>query len=220
MPYKTILFDLDGTIVDQFSAIHKSVNHVQDEIGLQLSDFNTVKSAVGGSLELTLKRLFKGFSLEKTLPMFKSHFENIMFDEVILLPHVESFLEASKKEGIQMAVLTNKIGRHARSTLKHLKIEKYFDIVLGVEDTKYKKPDARFTYYILKKLNKRIDECCLIGDSPFDWETGKNVNMDVFLVATGTHDILELKQLTNSPKIYTDIKSLSQYEFNLNLKNE
>ena len=46
-----------------------------------------------------------------------------MMDEVFVLPGVVEFLEALKADGIQMAVFTNKIGSHARSTLKHLKID-------------------------------------------------------------------------------------------------
>ena len=74
--FKTILFDLDGTLIDQFSAIHKSVNHLQKQLGLEESSFIKVKKAVGGSVRLTLKRLFNDGELETLLPLFKEHFEN------------------------------------------------------------------------------------------------------------------------------------------------
>ena len=119
MKYATVIFDLDGTLIDQFSAIHKSVNYVQKCLGFEISDYKTVKSAVGGSVRLTLERLFQNASLKETLPLFKPYFESIMMDEVFILPGILDFLEASQARGIKMAVLTNKIGGHARSTLEH-----------------------------------------------------------------------------------------------------
>ena len=214
---KTILFDLDGTLIDQFSAIHKSVNHVQKHLGARESSFIEVKKAVGGSIRLTLKRLFEDAELETLLPLFKDHFEAIMMDEVFVLPGVVAFLEALKADGIQMAVFTNKIGSHARSTLKHLEIDQYFDCTLGAEDTPYRKPNPFFTKHILKSLNTDIADTCLIGDSPFDWETGEKVDMPVYLTATGTHSVKELKKSTGSNFIYSDIYALAESLFNYKL---
>jgi phosphoglycolate phosphatase len=213
---KTILFDLDGTLIDQFGAIHKSVNHVQRHLGLKESSFNKVKKAVGGSIRLTLTRLFDNAELETLLPLFKEHFETIMMDEVFILPGVIEFLEQLKSDGMQMAVFTNKIGSHARSTLEHLKIDHYFDCTLGAEDTAYRKPSPEFTQHILKSLGADISETCLIGDSPFDWETGIAVKMPVYLVATGTHSVQDLKESTDSNFIFTDITALSKNLFNYN----
>ena len=120
-----------------------------------------------------------------------------------------------------MAVFTNKIGSHARSTLKHLNIDHFFDCTLGAEDTPYRKPSPQFTEHILKSLDADISETCLIGDSPFDWETGIAVEMPVYLVATGTHSVQDLKESTESNFIFTDITALSENLFNYNLsKNE
>ena len=66
--HKTVLFDLDGTLIDQFIAIHKSVNYVQKQLHLKESAFEEVKAAVGGSIRLTLDRLFNSHSLEETHP--------------------------------------------------------------------------------------------------------------------------------------------------------
>ena len=214
---KTLLFDLDGTLIDQFNAIHKSVNHVQKHLGLKESTLIEVKKAVGGSIHLTLARLFESAELETLLPLFKDHFEGIMMDEVFVLPGVFEFLEALKADGIQMAVFTNKIGSHARSTLEHLKIDHYFDCTLGAEDTPYRKPNPLFTEHILKSLNADNAETCLIGDSPFDWETGKKVDIPVYLTATGTHTVKELKQSTGSDFIYNDIYALAESIFNYKL---
>lgn len=216
---KTILFDLDGTLIDQFNAIHKSVNHVQRQLGLKESSFDTVKKAVGGSVRLTLQRLFEDADLETLLPLFKEHFETIMMDEVFVLPGVIEFLEHLKSDEIQMAVFTNKIGSHARSTLEHLKIDHYFDCTLGAEDTAYRKPSPEFTQHILKSLDADITETCLIGDSPFDWETGVAVDMPVYLVATGTHSMQELKESTDSNFIYPNIDTLAENLFNYKKDN-
>lgn len=216
MLHKTLLFDLDGTLIDQFSAIHKSVNHVQNTLGIEASSFDRVKAAVGGSIRLTLKRLFDDASLESTLPLFVEHFESIMMDEVFILPGVEAFLAEAKARDLQMAVFTNKIGNHARATVKHLKMDGYFDLVLGAEDTAYRKPDPRFTRHILEALNADSEDCCLIGDSPFDWETGQAVQMPVYLLATGTHTANALRSETGSEQIYSDFTNFTEQYFSDN----
>lgn len=217
MLHKTLLFDLDGTLIDQFSAIHKSVNHVQNVLGIEASSFDQVKAAVGGSIRLTLKRLFDDADLDSTLPLFVEHFESIMMDEVFILPGVEAFLAEAKDRDLQMAVFTNKIGKHARATVEHLKIDPYFDLVLGAEDTAYRKPDPKFTEHILGALNADLKDTCLIGDSPFDWETGQAVAMPVYLLATGTHSADALRSETNSEAIYSDFTTFSQHYFSNHL---
>lgn len=217
MRHNTLLFDLDGTLIDQFSAIHKSVNHVQNTLGIETSSFERVKAAVGGSIRLTLKRLFEDADLESTLPLFVEHFESIMMDEVFILPGVEAFLDEAKVRNLQMAVFTNKIGKHARATVEHLNLDHYFDLVLGAEDTPYRKPNPKFTHHLTAALNTDLKDCCLIGDSPFDWQTGQAVQMPVYLLATGTHSADALRAETGSKQIYSNFTTFAEAYFSDNL---
>ena len=216
--HNTVLFDLDGTLIDQFIAIHKSVNHVQRELQLQESSFIEVKCAVGGSIRLTLERLFDNRSLDETLPLFKEHFESIMMDDVFVLPGVTDFLSQLKASSVKMGILTNKIGTHARATVDYLNIKDFFLSVLGAEDIGLKKPDRKFTQHILNQMDVTKDEACLIGDSPFDYQTGVEAGIPVYLVATGTHSIDALRAETNCANIYRDIASLASAVFNYHLK--
>tara|TARA_B100001093_G_C26566721_1_gene901132 strand:+ start:130 stop:801 length:672 start_codon:yes stop_codon:yes gene_type:complete len=215
--HTTVLFDLDGTLIDQFTAIHKSVNHVRSRLGLEPAGYESVKHAVGGSVKLTLERLFQGNDLETTLPLFKEHFEQIMMDDVFVLPGILNLLKHLKKQAIQMGVLTNKIGPHARATLDHLGLSPYFESVVGVGDTDSRKPDPKFTQYILDQMRADLSKTCLIGDSPFDWQTGVEAGIPVYLVATGTHDTEALKSETQSDFIYADLCALAKAQFNLDL---
>ena len=218
MIHSNVLFDLDGTLIDQFTAIHKSVNYVRNQLSLPPSDYDAVKAAVGGSVNLTLKRLFEDAELETTLPLFKEHFETIMLEDVFLLPGILPLLDYLKQQSVQMGVLTNKIGSHARATLEHLGISSYFKCIAGVGDTGFRKPDTQFTRYILDKMNADIPETCLIGDSPFDWETGIEADLTVYLVASGTHNVERLRADTESSFIYTDIFSLAREHFAVDLE--
>ena len=69
----TVIFDLDGTLVDNFVAIAESIHHAQRQLNLPESPFETVKSAVGGGYKLTLRRLF-GSKLKKAEPYFVEYF--------------------------------------------------------------------------------------------------------------------------------------------------
>ena len=215
--HKTVLFDLDGTLIDQFIAIHKSVNYVQKQLHLKESAFEEVKAAVGGSIRLTLDRLFNSHSLEETLPLFREHFESIMLEDVFLLPGVEPFLLALQRDSISMGILTNKIGSHARATIAHLNITSYFQSILGAEDIGLKKPDPKFTDHILELMNTSRESACIIGDSPFDYQTGVQSNMPVYLVASGTHSMEALQEETNGSHVYANMHALAKDVFNFNL---
>ena len=215
--HKTVLFDLDGTLIDQFIAIHKSVNYTQRKLGISESSFLKVKQAVGGSIRLTLGRLFDDHSLEETLPLFKEHFESIMMEDVFILPGVVFFLSQLHDQSINMGVLTNKIGSHARATIDFLKLDSYFQYVLGAEDIGLKKPNSAFTGHILKLMNASHDTTCLIGDSPFDYQTGVEAKIPVYLVATGTHSIEALHEETDCQFIYDSMHSLAKDQFHINL---
>ena len=215
--HNTVLFDLDGTLIDQFVAIHKSVNYTQRKLGIPESSFQSVKQAVGGSIRLTLDRLFDNHSLEETLPLFKVHFESIMMEDVYILPGVESFLSQLYNQSINMGVLTNKIGTHARATIDFLKLDSYFQYVLGAEDIGLKKPNPAFTDHILKLMDASRDTTCIIGDSPFDYQTGVEASIPVYLVATGTHSIEALQKETDCQFIYDTMHSLAKDQFHFNL---
>ena len=212
-----ILFDLDGTLIDHFTAIHKSVVYAQQQLDLPTSSYETVRTTVGGGIELTLTRLLGESLMPQALPHFKQHFETVMLEDAIVLSGVEALLIELKRQKKKTAVFTNKIGDHSRAILQHLGLSQHLDAVIGTADTDYRKPQPEFTQYALNRLGAQASESMMIGDSPFDYQAADCVNMPCYLVATGSHSVKQLKAETNAAGIFPDMRTLAASVFAIQL---
>ena len=210
----TVIFDLDGTLVDNFVAIAESIHHAQRQLNLPESPFETVKSAVGGGYKLTLRRLFGSELAKKAEPYFVEYFNENRLNGIQVLPGAQELIETLEATGKQLAVLTNKNGEAARSILRHLNLDHLFDAILGVEDTPYRKPDPAFTHSLLKQLCAVPEDCLFIGDSPFDFEAAKNVSMPCSLVTTGSHTEEQLRKETTCRDIFPSLLELGRTRLN------
>ena len=212
---QTILFDLDGTLIDHFTTIHRCIVHVQSKLGLPQSDYATVRSTVGGSTPVTLERLLGEPHVAAALPLFRNYFDQIIFEDLQALPGSSWLLEALHRRGHPLAVFTNKFGDHSRATLQHLGMDRWLDAVLGTGDTPYRKPQAEFTAHMLQLLQADPTQTILIGDSPFDYAAAEAGGLTCYLVATGSHSVAELRQSTAAAGVYTDLYQLGSEVFNL-----
>ncbi|CAI8258646.1 MAG: Phosphoglycolate phosphatase [Opitutia bacterium UBA7350] len=212
---QTVLFDLDGTLIDHFSAIHLSIAHAQRSLGLPVSNYETVKKTVGGSLPVTLSKLIGKDNIPNALPYFHEYFDRVMLQKLSLLPGAEFLLESLYAKGFQLAVFTNKYGKHARAVLEHLKLSHFFELILGTDDSPYRKPEPEFTELALKKLGAHSATTCLIGDSPFDAEAASAGNLKSYLVATGSHTIEALKSDTQADEVFQNLFELATKVFKI-----
>ncbi len=212
---KTILFDLDGTLIDHFTTIHRCVVFAQQQLILPESDYATVRATVGGSLPVTLGKLLGEQYVETALPMFQNHFEQIMFEDLIALPGSNWILKELKQCGYQLAVFTNKNGKQSRTILDYLEQSQYLDTIIGAGDSPYRKPDPEFTAYALQQLNAISEDTILIGDSPFDFAAAETGQLKTYLVATGSHTENELAETTKAAGIYADLYELGAALFGL-----
>ena len=214
---RNILFDLDGTLIDHFTTIAKSIVHTQRTLGLPESDYGTVRTTVGGSLPITLSKLCGAENVANAEPIFRVHFEEIIFDDVFALPGAEWILKSLKERGDKLGVLTNKYTRHSQSVLKHLNLFNYFDVILGTgaADCPYRKPDPIFSAYALEKMSCTSEEAVLVGDSPFDIAAAEAGCMDCCLVATGSHSSSELSEHISEDQIFKNLYELGVQAFKL-----
>jgi phosphoglycolate phosphatase len=212
---KTILFDLDGTLIDHFTTIYRCVVFAQQQFNLPESDYATVRATVGGSVPVTLSKLLGESYVETALPIFQKHFEQIMFEDLIALPGSNWILSELKQRGYRLAVFTNKDGKQSRMILDYLKQAQYLDAIIGTGDTPYRKPEPEFTAYALKRLNTTAEDCVLIGDSPFDVAAADAGQLKSYLVATGSHTEDQLAASTQAAGIYANLYELGAALFDL-----
>ena len=212
-----ILFDLDGTLIDHFTTIHKSVAFAQRELSLPQSDYAKVRATVGGSVPITLSKLCGEDKVSLAEPLFRKHFEEIIFDDVFTLPGAYWLLENLKKRGNKLGVFTNKYASHTRSVLAHLSLDQWFDVIIGTGDPKcpYRKPDPLFTAHALEQMDCASEEALMIGDSPYDLAAAEAGCIACHLVATGSHSAEDLSEYIVPNYIYKDLHELGEKLFGL-----
>ncbi|MFZ5496488.1 MAG: HAD family hydrolase [Verrucomicrobiota bacterium] len=188
-----VLFDLDGTLIDHFKAIHRCHTHAMTRLGLPAPTMAQVRAAVGGGLDEAIARLAGRDKVAAILPVYTQHFDATHLDDVELLPGAIELLETLNRAGTLCAVLTNKRGYASREVCDHLGLTPLLRGIFGVGDTPWLKPDPAFTRHALQKLGVPADRTLLVGDSPFDVQTARNAGLAFIGVTTGTHNAAELR---------------------------
>ena len=174
-----VLFDLDGTLVDNFEAIHRCANDVMRMMGMPERSFEEVKRSVGGAAKATMTRLVGEANAPTAIRLYLEHFPSVMFEGLRVYPGARELLPALRSRGIKVAVLTNKDHTNSLRLLAHLGMDKDLDGIFGTNVVPWRKPEAAFTH--------------LVGDSPFDIETARNGKLAfAHAVTTGSHTAEEL----------------------------
>ncbi len=205
--FQTLLFDLDGTLVDHFAAIHRAHTHTMLQLGLAAPTMEQVRAAVGGGVEVAVRRLVGPERTAEALAIYRPFWDATMLENVNLLPGARELLDRLHARGATLAVLTNKHGPSSRLVCQHLGIAGLLRGIFGATDTPWLKPQPEFTAHALRVLGATPAGALLVGDSPYDVQTGRNGRMPSWCVTTGTHDAAEL-QAAGADRVFPDLFAL------------
>ena len=209
--FRTCLFDLDGTLIDHFRAIHRCHAYTLRQLGLPEPTLAQVRRAVGLGVEHAIVQLLgpeHADLLPRALTIYRAHWAETMLDDVELLPGARELLSALKKRGVQTAVFTNKHGPSARDICRHLGLDPFLDAVFGANDTPWLKPDVNFAHHVLTQLKADIRTTLFVGDSPYDIQAAHNSRLPVWCVTTGTHTAEELRA-AGADAVYRSLDEIS-----------
>ena len=189
--YKTIIFDLDGTLLDTLDDLTDATNEVLRKRGLPLRTKEEVRSFVGNGIKKLIERALgtRTELLEEALEDFKSYYSQHCADKTKAYDGILEMLVTLKNKGVPTAVLSNK----ADFAVKKLAKE-YFDGLLtaavGEDEEKgiRKKPAPDGLLTLVKALGVEVKEALYVGDSEVDIQTAKNAGMDCLCVTWGFRD--------------------------------
>jgi phosphoglycolate phosphatase len=207
--FATVLLDLDGTIVDAFTTIHRSYVQVLPRFGLPPPTVGQVRRAVGGGLENAMRHFLPEEHIAEAVRLHVACTEKILLEDVKLMPGALELVRARHAAGVKLAVFTNKRGGQSRRICEHLGLSPYLDAVFGATDTPWLKPQPEFASHVLAQLGGHRDTTLLIGDSPFDVKAAHNGGFACWCVTTGTHDEAQLRA-AQAEAIFPDLFALEK----------
>ncbi len=214
--FQTVLFDLDGTLVDAFTTIHRAYCHTLPQFGCAAPTAEQVRRAVGGGLENAMAHFLPPELIAAACREHVAFTERIQLEDPTLYPGGRELVSALRARGVRIGVLTNKIGDHARAILAHLGLAPQLDLVLGARDCPWRKPAPEFTAEALRRLGAAAATTCLIGDSPFDLATARHAGLPCYCVTTGTHTEAELRA-AGATDLHPDLFALGASVFGISI---
>lgn len=189
---EAVLWDMDGTLIDQTAAIVRCFGDVVSAMGQPTPDPQTILRSLGGPMTSTMALFIDEAQIDVACQRFRKRFPEIMFDGLIILPGGAELIESLYKARIPQAIFTNKHGETARRVSKYAGFAKHIPICIGNTDTEWHKPQPELTQYVLQQINCSATGACMIGDSPTDIQTAHNAGLPCYCVATGAHSVEEL----------------------------
>ncbi|MDA9663340.1 HAD-IA family hydrolase [Candidatus Pelagibacter sp.] len=193
----TILFDLDGTLVDTAPDLMNAHNYVMKKYGYKTKSTKEIRNLVGKGASALIGRSIWGQAKkefhsvddlkikEKMSKEFIDFYGNNIINESKIINGVTSFLKWCKNRNISLAVCTNKQEHLAIDLLKKIGIYDYFEYVAGSNTFDYCKPDPRHLTNVIEILNGDIKKSLMIGDSETDANAAKAASVPVILLENG-----------------------------------
>ena len=193
----TILFDLDGTLVDTAPDLMHAHNHVMKQYGYPTKSTEEIRNLVGQGAGAMLGKSIYGQAKKEIREVkdekIKKEMVNVFLDfygknianESKLISGVKDFLIWSREKKISMAVCTNKQEHLAVDLLKKIGIYDFFEYVAGFNTFDYCKPDPRHLTSVIEILDGNIKKSLMIGDSETDANAAKEAGIPIILLEDG-----------------------------------
>ena len=172
----TLIFDLDGTLIDSKQDIADAVNFALIQLGVPEVTPQVVWGHIGGGIRALLSAILKTKDIafiKKADCFFRQYYCAHCLDKTVPYPGMISVLEHFSKQQKRMAVVTNKDQEFTDKILAGLGVAKYFHSRIGAGAGDRKKPDPELLHKALEEMNSNPVSAVIIGDSPADIEAGR-----------------------------------------------
>jgi len=193
----TILFDLDGTLIDTAPDLMSAHNHVMKKFGYPTKSTEEIRNLVGKGAGALIGRSIWGqakkeYHSVKDLEIkdqmskeFVNFYAKNIIKESTLINGVKEFLLWCKEQNISMAVCTNKQEHLSNDLLKKIGIYDFFEYVAGSDTFDYCKPDPRHLTNVVEILDGDLKKTIMIGDSETDANAAQAAEIPIILLENG-----------------------------------
>lgn len=192
-----MIFDWDGTLVDSQNQIVQAMQGAIDDAGLPGVADNDIARLIGLSLVEAISRLYPSQPQTAQKYLLERYSHN--FVEISkhsqgnnYFPNVESTLEQLSDAGHVLAVATGKSRRGLERVFGHDDIADFFTTTRTADET-LSKPDPKMLLEILSETGESVDNAVMIGDTTYDMQMARSINMPRIGVSYGVHSAQELR---------------------------
>ncbi len=197
--YDTVIFDLDGTLLNTLEDLADAVNFVMRENGYPERTIDEVRRFVGNGIRRLMEQAvpegITGKIFEDVFESFKRYYTDHCQIKTCAYDGIMELLENLYRAGYAMAIVSNK-NHGAVCELNELYFKKYVEVAIGQQEGVRKKPAPDTVLQALKELGREKDRAIYVGDSEVDFATAKNTGMDCALVSWGFRTKEEMAAFT------------------------
>jgi phosphoglycolate phosphatase len=191
----TLLFDLDGTLVDSVPDLASSVNQTLIKLGLTPFSQEVIRGWVGNGANILMQRAVSGnIKISKSLDndlvaqalkLFYQIYQIHNCIETRLYAGVLETLTELKNRGYRLAIITNKPEQFISPIITNLMLDNLFELIIGGDTLAKRKPDPLPLHYACEQLSVSVNQCVMIGDSKNDILAAKAAKMQSIALTYG-----------------------------------
>lgn len=194
MRFRSVTFDLDGTLLDTVADLHEACRRTLAELGEPPRSLAEVHSFVGKGLAVLVERCLTHAGppdaerLHAGIEVFKRHYAQTNGRFTRAYPGVREGLAAWRQAGLRLGLVTNKPGMFTEALLERMAMADFFDVVVSGDTTAHKKPHPEPILHACAVLGTRPEENLHIGDSKNDIEAARAAGCPVYCVPYGYNE--------------------------------
>lgn len=191
MKYNTIVFDMDGTLLNTLEDLTDSVNYALQICGYTERTLDEVRCFVGNGVRVLMNQAVPAGTSEedivKCLTIYRKHYSENMQHKTRPYDGINELLKSLKEKGIKLAIVSNKYDSAVKALCKDY-FQDYIQIAIGESPEVAKKPAPDSVFTALEQLGAVREEALYVGDSEVDVQTARNAGLKCIGVTWGFRD--------------------------------
>ena len=189
--YNTVIFDLDGTLLNTLEDLRDSVNVIMERFGWQQHSLEQIRRFVGNGIGKLMERSIPGGreneAFEEAFLQFRAYYTEHCRIKTRPYDGVLDLMRTLSEHGFRLGIVSNK-NDAAVKELNEIYFSQYTGVAIGDREGARRKPAPDSVYAELEELGSEAEEAVYIGDSEVDYETAKNSGLRCILVSWGFRD--------------------------------